>query len=84
MNEADAVRIGQVHEVTGVYHSHVEERAYFSEIDQLHAGGVHFPFPEVEHFVISVVDGRVRNVAAFRFDPERSRFQGRAVVPASA
>lgn len=80
MNEADAARIGGIHEVTGVYHSHVQERAYFSELDQMYASGPYFPFPGAVHFVISVIDGRVRDVAAFRFDSGDGDFEGRAVL----
>ena len=84
MNEADVARTLETHEVTGVYHSHVQAGAYFSELDQLYAAGPYFPFPDVEHFVISVVDGRVRDVAAFRYDAEVGRFDGRSVVPDAA
>jgi proteasome lid subunit RPN8/RPN11 len=86
MNEADCLRI-QHHAdaagllVTGVYHSHVEAGAYFSALDQQFAGQPLFPFPRADHFVLSVVESRVREVAVFRWSGERGAFEGRPVLP---
>jgi proteasome lid subunit RPN8/RPN11 len=86
MNEGDCLRIQQHADaagwlVTGVYHSHVEAGAYFSALDQQYAGQRLFPFPGVAHFVLSVVERRVRDVAAFRWCEERGAFEGRPVLP---
>ena len=85
MNEFDYVRVQRDAEaagarVTGVYHSHVEAGAYFSEDDQESALQELYPFPKVDHIVISVMDHAVREVAAFRWVPEESRFEGRTLV----
>jgi proteasome lid subunit RPN8/RPN11 len=85
MNEFDYVRAQRDAEtagasVTGVYHSHVEAGAYFSEDDQGSALQELYPFPKVDHIVISVMDRAVREVAAFRWVPEESRFEGRTLV----
>jgi len=61
MNEGDYLRV-QVRgrktgagQVTGIYHSHTEGGAYFSELDQEYANQPAFPFPlDAFHFVISV------------------------------
>jgi [CysO sulfur-carrier protein]-S-L-cysteine hydrolase len=89
MNETDYQRV-QHHadttgrRVTGVYHSHVDAGAYFSELDQDFVRQPLFPFPHVEHFVLSVLDRKVHEVAAFRWDAAASRFEGRLVRPEAA
>ena len=85
MNEFDYVRVQRDAEatgarVTGVYHSHVEAGAYFSEDDQESALGELYPFPKVDHIVISVMDRAVKEVAAFRWIPAEGRFEGRTLV----
>lgn len=85
MNEFDYVRVQREAEaagarVTGVYHSHVEAGAYFSEDDQESALRKLYPFPKVDHIVISVMDRAVQEVAAFRWRAEEGRFEGRALV----
>ena len=64
MNEVDLLRVIEEAEarqrlVTGVYHSHADAGAYFSELDQEYARQPGFPFPLAQHVVISVVDGVV-------------------------
>lgn len=86
MNESDYLRAQQQAEaagrlVTGVYHSHVDAGAYFSEMDQTFVRQPLFPFPDVEHVVLSIVGRRVLEVASFRWDPQADRFEGRLVVP---
>jgi adenylyltransferase/sulfurtransferase len=85
MNEFDYVRVQRDAEaagarVTGVYHSHVEAGAYFSDDDQESALQELYPFPKVDHIVIAVMDHAVREVAAFRWVPEERRFEGRTLV----
>jgi proteasome lid subunit RPN8/RPN11 len=85
MSEIDYARIQQYAEerggrVTGVYHSHVEAGAYFSEMDQQFVLQPLFPFPDAEHFVLAVADRKVREVAAFRWLPDQERFIGRPVA----
>lgn len=85
MNEFDYLRVQRDAEaagarVTGVYHSHVGAGAYFSEDDQESALQELYPFPKVDHIVISVIDRAVREVAAFRWVPEEGRFEGRTLV----
>ena len=85
MNEFDYMRVQREAEasgasVTGVYHSHVEAAAYFSEDDQESARQEMYPFPKVDHIVISVVGRAVKEVAAFRWLPGEGRFEGRTLV----
>lgn len=84
MNETDYVRAMQYAEERGeqiraVYHSHVGAGAYFSELDQAFATQAWFPFPDAHHVVISLVDGRVADLAAFRRTGEG--FVGRRMIP---
>ena len=44
--------------ITGVYHSHVGVRAYFSSIDLAFATHPDFPFPLADHIVVAVVEGK--------------------------
>jgi proteasome lid subunit RPN8/RPN11 len=86
MNEIDYLRVRDQAEaagrsVTGVYHSHVDAPAYFSELDQRYARQPLFPFPEACHLVLSVVEGRVRETALFHVDATTGGIEGRAVVP---
>ena len=85
MNEGDVQAVFLAAEqrglrVTGVYHSHVGAAAYFSETDQEYAARPEFPFPDVEHLVISVVEGLLPYAgAAFRWNDAVGAFEGRAV-----
>ena len=93
MRETDYQRIAAAAEarglrVTGIYHSHVNADAYFSELDQEFASQPLFPFPDADHFVVSVTGEpggpvNVVGAAAFRYVPEEGRFEGRAVRPAT-
>ena len=85
MNEADMLRVLEAAEakgqlVTGVYHSHADAGPYFSEVDQEFARRPGFPFPEAQHIVISVVEGRVAESALFRRIDEPPGFEGRLLV----
>jgi proteasome lid subunit RPN8/RPN11 len=85
MNEFDYMRVQEEAEaagarVTGVYHSHVEAGAYFSEDDQKSALQELYPFRKVDHLVISVVDRKAKEVAAFRWDAATGRFEGRPLA----
>jgi len=84
MNEADYLAVMKQAEaegasVTGVYHSHVGADSYFSELDQEFAAQELFPFPNADHIVISVVEGRVKQAGAFRYRAEDGSFEGRRV-----
>ncbi len=58
-----------------IYHSHIDAGAYFSETDKRNAlpGGVP-AFPETTYVVVSVVDGKMRDVQAFRWAEEARDF----------
>jgi len=58
-----------------IYHSHIDAGAYFSETDKRNAlpGGVP-AFPETTYVVVSVVDGRMRDVQAFRWAADVREF----------
>ncbi len=86
MRETDYQRVVREAEarglhVTGIYHSHVDAEAYFSELDQEFASQPLFPFPDALHLVISVTgDGAspplVVGLGAFRWLPDEGRFEG--------
>ena len=85
MNESDLLRVMEEAEarqrlVTGVYHSHADAGAYFSELDQEYALQPGFPFPSAQHVVISVVDGVVAESALFRRCDEAPGFEGRLLI----
>jgi len=84
MNEAEYLRIQQQAEtegrgVTAIYHSHVDAGAHFSRMDQDFARQPLFPFPDAWHIVISLVDRRVKEIAAYVWNEERNAFEGRPV-----
>lgn len=88
MNELDYQRVDleartRGRAITGIYHSHVGEDAYLSELDIRFAESAFFPFPESDHFVVAVVDGRVSRVGLF-LALARVRFEGRLVVASEA
>jgi sulfur-carrier protein adenylyltransferase/sulfurtransferase len=88
MNEGDVLRVAEAAEgrrwlVTGVYHSHTEAGAYFSELDQDFARQPGFPFPLAQHVVISVLDGLVGESAVFRRVDEPPGFEGRVLLPSA-
>jgi proteasome lid subunit RPN8/RPN11 len=85
MNEQDYLRAedeaqARGERITAVYHSHVEAGAYFSEMDQDFAGEPLYPFPDADHFVVSVVGGKVVDHAVFRRDAATGVFAGRCVM----
>lgn len=55
--EREAAEAGE--RITGVYHSHVGARAYFSSIDLAFATHPDFPFPHADHIVVAVVEGEL-------------------------
>ena len=93
MREVDYQRVSREAEkrglrVTGIYHSHVNADAYFSELDQDFASQPLFPFPDAVHVVSSVTGepggpASVVGAGAFRFLREEGRFEGRDVRPAA-
>ena len=89
MNEIDYQRVerhadeGGQH-VTGVYHSHVDAAAYFSEVDQAFVRDPLFPFPAAEHVVLAVLERKVVDAAVFWLDPRTGRFEGRPLAPEAA
>lgn len=86
MNEADVLQAQKQADaagwlVTGVYHSHAEAGPYFSTVDQEFALQRGFPFPDARHVVISVLEGLVKEVAAFARDDSPAGFAGRLLLP---
>jgi len=86
MNELDYAEVDRQaadrgERVTAIYHSHVGPGAYFSEDDQQFAADEAFPFPDADHIVVSVFEGRVIGHGLFRRDGRTGAFVGRAVVP---
>lgn len=70
MNELDYQRVDSAARarglaVTAVYHSHVGADAYLSELDMRYAAHAAFPFPESDHFVVSIIEHRIDRIGAF-------------------
>jgi proteasome lid subunit RPN8/RPN11 len=85
MNEADVLDAQRYADaegwvVTGVYHSHADAGPYFSTLDQEFALQPGFPFPGVHHIVVSVLEGLVKEVAAFAPDDSSAGFTGRLLL----
>lgn len=85
MNEADVLQAQRFADaegwiVTGVYHSHADAGPYFSTLDQEFASQPGFPFPDAMHVVISVLEGMVKEVAAFARHDSSSGFAGRLLA----
>jgi proteasome lid subunit RPN8/RPN11 len=85
MNEADVLDAQKLADaegwlVTGVYHSHADAGPYFSTLDQEFATQPGFPFPGVHHVVVSVLEGWVKEVAAFVPDASPAGFIGRLLT----
>lgn len=81
MSETDQLRVQEEAEaagerVTAVYHSHVGADAYLSEMDLEYAESAQFPFPDADHIVIAVFEGRVGKLGVFRRDGRAARFFG--------
>lgn len=70
---ADAVPVLVGHErgtltIRAIYHSHPQHAAYFSAEDTLQATVWDEPsYPEATQLVVSVIDGEVRDLKAFRW-----------------
>jgi len=61
--------------IHAIYHSHPQHAAYFSDEDKRAATPLGDPsYPDAAHVVLSVIDGRVRDVKAFRWDPAARDF----------
>ena len=79
MHPQDTLHIHRAQEagerVSVIYHSHVDAGAYFSETDKRNAlpGGVP-AFPGTIYVVVSVVEGKMRDAQACRWDPEAKDF----------
>jgi proteasome lid subunit RPN8/RPN11 len=88
MNELDYQRVDSEARarglaVTAIYHSHVGADAYLSELDMRYAAHAAFPFPDCDHFVVSIVDQRVERIGVF-LTRGRGAFEGhRAEASAS-
>lgn len=85
MSEVDYLRAREQvketgQEVTAVYHSHVDEGAYLSELDLQYAENSFFPFPQADQIVVAVSDRRITGVALFRREGVGRPFHGRALV----
>jgi proteasome lid subunit RPN8/RPN11 len=85
MNEADVLAAQRQADeygwqVTGVYHSHADAGPYFSTLDQEFATQPGFPFPGVRHIVVSLLEGRVTEVAAFVPEDSPAGFAGRLLT----
>ena len=75
----DLLRIGRLEAdgfgVAVIYHSHVDADAYFSETDRRQALMDDEPsYPGTTYLVTSVMAGRVKATAAFRWDPAQRDF----------
>lgn len=62
--------------IRGIFHSHPDEEAYFSQEDK--DAAVPFgdlpSFPDAEHIVISVRDGEIKGYKVFLWDREKKEF----------
>ncbi|UCE86500.1 MAG: M67 family metallopeptidase [Deltaproteobacteria bacterium] len=88
MNQLDYLKAVQEAEasglrITAVYHSHVGFGVYLSEMDLEYALHEAFPFPDADHIVIAVFDGKITDVGLFERDPEASFLPGRFVLAGS-
>lgn len=68
-------REGQGYRVATIYHSHVDTGAYFSPTDRQNALVNGEPaYPDAVYVVVSVLEGRVANEAAFVWDASARDF----------
>ena len=68
-------RESQGYRVATIYHSHVDTGAYFSPTDRQNALINGEPaYPEATYVVLSVLEGRVADAGAFRWDAEQRDF----------
>lgn len=72
LREADA----EGWDVVAFYHSHPDHEAYFSRMDRERALAPDGEpiWPGATYLVVSVMDGRARDAAGYRWDPRRRRF----------
>jgi len=88
MNESDyahaqALAEAAGHEVTAVYHSHVDVGAYLSELDLAYAEDALFPFPGADQIVIAVQERHVVGAGLFQREGVGKPFVGRTIVLAA-
>lgn len=78
LREAD----GQGWDVAAFYHSHPDHGAYFSRMDRERALAPDGEplWPGATYLVVSVMGGRARGAAAYRWDPRRREFSENPVV----
>lgn len=65
-------------ELIAFYHSHPDHGAYWSEEDNRSAlwpGTNTASYPDARQIVVSVIDGRAREAAAFGWNSQRGRFE---------
>jgi proteasome lid subunit RPN8/RPN11 len=68
-------RESQGYDVRVIYHSHIEAGAYFSETDRRNAlMGGEPTYPDTTYVVASVLEGRVAEVRAHRWQPTAGDF----------
>jgi proteasome lid subunit RPN8/RPN11 len=68
-------REGQGYRVATIYHSHIDTGAYFSATDRQNALVNGDPaYPEAVYVVVSVVEGRLVDAAAFVWDADGREF----------
>lgn len=101
MNEADYMHTRDEAEaagerVTAVYHSHVGEGVYLSQMDLDYASHALFPFPDADQIVVAVPspdegritmrleDGCAQGIGIFQWDAASAAFRGRRVRPAAS
>jgi proteasome lid subunit RPN8/RPN11 len=89
MNELDYLEVDRAsaergERVTAIYHSHVGLGAYLSEDDQEFAANEAFPFPDADHIVLPVFEGKVVAQGLFRRDVGSPRFHGWPLAPEHA
>ena len=75
-------------EMRVIYHSHTDTGAYFSEEDQRMALSDGEPtYPSVSYLVVSVKEGRARELSLFEWDGQSRSFRGQSIdlaLPESA
>jgi proteasome lid subunit RPN8/RPN11 len=79
IDPADLIAIGrreaQGFRVLTIYHSHIDTGAYFSPTDKRNALVNGEPaYPDATYVVLSVMEGRVVEAGAFRWDPAAGDF----------
>lgn len=61
--------------ILAFYHSHIEHDAYFSETDKAAQTVFGEPeFPEAEHIIVSVRDGKIKEIKSFKWDSNKKDF----------